>query len=280
LEKFNVQLAPIPIPELTNEIKRVIKEENENIKRTLDFVKEHTKVCISNAQLETIGALKLAMQNLATKYNCNAAAIQCWNALQDELGIMPCAANSMLTDEGLPVVCETDIHGAISSLMISAATMNTTPPLFCDWTVRHPTNENAELLQHCGSWPISLATDKPEVGVPLAFNHPGSLAAVYPNGNLTIARFDGDNGEYSMLLGTAKAVPAPYTKGPYLWVEVADLDRLEEKIVTGPYVHHCSAVYGNVVPVLYEACKYIGIKADLFDPIEEEVMAIIRGSIT
>jgi hypothetical protein len=32
-----------------------------------------------------------------------------------------------------------------------------------------------------------------------------------------------------------------------------------------------------VVPVLYEACKYIGIKPDLYDPIEEQVKAIIRG---
>lgn len=31
------------------------------------------------------------------------------------------------------------------------------------------------------------------------------------------------------------------------------------------------------VPVLYEACKYIGIKPDLYDPIEEEVKAYLRG---
>ena len=60
-------------------------------------------------------------------------------------------------------------------------------------------------------------------------------------------------------------------------VEVENIKRLEEKIVTGPYIHHCVGVYEDVVPVLYEACKYIGIKADLYDPIEEQVKAYLRG---
>ena len=84
------------------------------------------------------------------KYGCSAAAIQCWNALQDEIGIMPCAANSLLNEEGLPVVCETDIHGAVTAILAEAAGMDETRTFFADWTVRHPDNENGELLQHCG----------------------------------------------------------------------------------------------------------------------------------
>lgn len=62
-----------------------------------------------------------------------------------------------------------------------------------------------------------------------------------------------------------------------LWVEVENLDRLEDKLVQGPYIHHCVGVHQDVVPVLYEACKYIGVTPDLYDPIEEKVKAIIRG---
>ena len=111
-----------------------------------------------------IAALKVAMRTLADKYGCNAAAIQCWNALQSEIGIMPCAANSLMNEEGFPVVCETDIHGAITAIMLEAAGMDTTRTFFADWTVRHPDNENGELLQHCGPWPISCAACKPTIG--------------------------------------------------------------------------------------------------------------------
>ncbi len=33
----------------------------------------------------------------------------------------------------------------------------------------------------------------------------------------------------------------------------------------------------NVVPILYEACKYIGVQPDFYDPIEEDVKAYLRG---
>ena len=54
-----------------------------------------------------------------------------------------------------------------------------------------------------------------------------------------------------------------------------DWKRLENKIVTGPYIHHCVGIHKDVVPVLYEACKYLGVKPDLYDPIEAEVQAAI-----
>ena len=78
------------------------------------------------------------MKTLIEKYGCIGSAIQCWNALQGEIGIMPCAANSILNEKGIPVVCETDIHGAITAVMAEAAVMNETRRFFADWTVRHP----------------------------------------------------------------------------------------------------------------------------------------------
>ena len=276
LEKFNIQLAPIPLPELTSEMKKA-KEEGEMVAQTIAYCKENFNVTLNDEQLENVAALKVAMRSLATKYGCNAGAIQCWNALQDEIGIMPCAANSLLNEEGFPVVCETDIHGAITAVMAEAAGMNQARTFFADWTVRHPDNDNAELLQHCGPWPISCASCKPTIGYPLAFDYPGAVEFEAKHGEMTLCRFDGDNGEYSLLLGNAKGVDGPYTKGTYVWVEVENWKRLEAKIVEGPYIHHCVGIHSDIVPILYEACKYIGVKPDLYDDNEEEVKAYIRG---
>lgn len=276
LEKFNIQLSPIPLPELTEEIAKA-KEEGTEVAKTVAYCKENFNVCIKDNELENVAALKVAMRNLATKYGCNAGAIQCWNALQKEIGIMPCAANSLLNEEGFPVVCETDIHGAITAIMAEAAGMDEARTFFADWTVRHPDNENGELLQHCGPWPISCASCKPTIGYPLAFSHPGAVEAEAKHGEMTLCRFDGDNGEYSLLLGNAKGVEGPYTKGTYVWVEVKNWKRLEAKIVEGPYIHHCVGIHKDIVPVLYEACKYIGVKPDLYDDNDEEVKAYIRG---
>ncbi len=230
LEKFNVQLAPIPMPELTEAVKAA-KAEGTKVAEVINYVNENMNVAIKPAELENVAALKVAMKNLADKYGCKAIAIQCWNALQGELGIMPCAANSLL---------------------VEAASLDDTRSFFADWTVRHPDNENGELLQHCGPWPISVAKEKPTIGYPLAFDHPGAVEAEAKHGLMTLARFDGDNGEYSLLLGNARGVEGPYTKG-------------------------CVGIHKDVVPVLYEACKYIGVKPDLYDNNEEQVKAYLRG---
>ena len=276
LEKFNIQLSPIPMPELTAEMKKA-KAERTEVDEVIAYVKESMIIEVNDAQLENVAALKVAMSHLMKKYGCQAAAIQCWNALQDEIGIMPCAANALLNEEGYPVVCETDIHGAITALITEAAGMGEIRSFFADWTIRHPDIPNGELLQHCGPWPISVACEKPRLTYPLAFDHPGAITAEAKHGEVTLCRFDGDNGEYSLLLGRAKGVDGPKGMGTYLWVEVDNIKRLEAKIVEGPYIHHCVGIHKDVVPVLYEACKYMGIAPDLYDPIEEEVKAYLRG---
>lgn len=130
LEKFNIQLAPIPMPELIEAVKEA-KAEGSRVKEVIQYVKANMIIQIKEDDLENVAALKVAMKELAQKYGCNAIAIQCWNYLQNELGIMPCAANALLNDEGIPVVCETDIHGAITALLVEAAGMGETRSFFC-----------------------------------------------------------------------------------------------------------------------------------------------------
>lgn len=276
LEKFNIQLAPIPMGELVDEVRKNLGNVAET-QEVMTYCRANMNIAIKDDELEKVAAMKVAMKHLAEKYGCNAIAIQCWNQLQTELGIMPCAANALLNEEGIPTVCETDIHGAITALLVEAAGMGQVRSFFADWTIRHPDCPNGELLQHCGPWPISVAGEKPTITYPLAFDHPGSITAEAKHGDVSLVRFDGDLGQYSLLLGHAKGIDGPKGLGTYLWVEVDNIKRLEAKLVEGPYIHHCVGIHKDVVPVLYEACKYIGVKPDLYDPIEEEVKAYLRG---
>lgn len=276
LEKFNIQLAPIPMGELVDEVRKNLGNVAET-QEVMTYCRANMNIAIKDDELEKVAAMKVAMKHLAEKYGCNAIAIQCWNQLQTELGIMPCAANALLNEEGIPTVCETDIHGAITALLVEAAGMGQVRSFFADWTIRHPDCPNGELLQHCGPWPISVAGEKPTITYPLAFDHPGSITAEAKHGDVSLVRFDGDLGQYSLLLGHAKGIDGPKGMGTYLWVEVDNIKRLEAKLVEGPYIHHCVGIHKDVVPVLYEACKYIGVKPDLYDPIEEEVKAYLCG---
>ena len=190
LEKFGIQLFPINMIELVDKVTALIASGDPEIDRTVGWIHKNMDVCVGEEDVRRVAALKTAMKHFAEKNGCNAVAIQCWDALQQALHMMPCCANAMLTEEGLPVACETDIHGAITSIMVQAAGMGATPSFFVDWSVRHPENENGELLQHCGPWPVSLAKKRAKLDRPFAFpDHcPGSVVAEMKGGEISLFR--------------------------------------------------------------------------------------------
>ena len=277
IERFNVRVHPVSLPELKEEMEQVGEAEIDAVAQTM---RETMHIDVPETAVRSTAALKCAMKRLMDRFGCKAAAIQCWNALQGHIGLFPCVANSLLNDEGYPVVCETDIHGAITSLIVQAATRGEQVPFFADWTVPHPTNENGELLQHCGPWPASLMKEKPRFGAPFAFNysHPGALHGEIRGGDMSIVRFDGDNGEYRLLMGHAKGIDGTKNQGTYVWIEVENLKKLEAKIVEGPYIHHCVGVHADVLPVLHEALKFIpDLKSDYYDTQDAAMDAVLRG---
>lgn len=273
LEQFNIHLYPVALPDITSEMKRIQEKGEEDYRETVAAIQEADRT-VSRNSAEMAAALKEAMKHFAHHYGCQAIAIQCWSALQAETGIMPCLANALLTEEGIPVACETDIHGAVTAVMLQAASESV--PFFADVTIRHPDNDNAELLWHCGNFPPSLAKDRHAVsfcGNPyMADENFGIVQNRLRDGTLTLTRFDGDHGSYRLLLGEVHTTEGPHNRGSYVWIETGDWVKWEHHLVEGPYIHHVSGAYGNYADILAEACKYIpGLEPDPVDPDMEEL---------
>lgn len=102
--------SAIPMPELTAAVKKAVQDRTE-VDEVMQYCRANMEILIKDSELQNVAALKVAMKRLAGKYGCQAIAIQCWNQLQSELGIMPCAANALLNDEGIPVVCDSLLLG-------------------------------------------------------------------------------------------------------------------------------------------------------------------------
>lgn len=280
LERFDIRVHPVTLEEVKQEMNQILQQRPCELDQLIHQITQTMHIQVSEEAVEQTAALKLAIQAMAKRFHCRGAAIQCWNAMQDVLGLFPCVANALLSEEGFPVACETDIHGAITSIIANAASIEHRVSFFADWTVPHPTNPNGELLQHCGPWAPSLMKEKPTFGSPFAFHHshPGSLHGEIKGGDMSILRFDGDNGVYQMLMGHAVGIDGPFNQGTYVWIEVENLKKLEDKLVCGPYVHHCVGIHEDVLPQVYEACKYLdALSPDVYDDSEERIMGIIRG---
>ena len=70
LEKFNIQLSPIPMPELTDAVKAA-KEAGTEVAAVMQYCREHMDIKIKDDELENVAALKVAMKGLVEKYGCH-----------------------------------------------------------------------------------------------------------------------------------------------------------------------------------------------------------------
>ncbi|GAB2603345.1 L-fucose/L-arabinose isomerase family protein [Spirosoma areae] len=259
METFGIEIVPINIGVVKQKMDEIRQTQGETIERISDDWcgkidcsepgKDWTK---------KVAALKLTYQELANTYQCTALASECWTVMPQVLGVMPCLALAELTEAGLPVSCETDVNGIITSMLLTAAARGKTPSFFGEFTMRHPDDDNTELIWHCGPFPHSLRKDDARP----------RIVQERPNweikgGDITIARFDGDRGSYKLFAGHAEGVDGPKTTGTYIWAKVDNWPKWERKFMEGPYIHHVSCIHGQYATVLKEACKYIpGLEYD------------------
>jgi len=283
LERFGIEVVTTTLVDVATAVKRKLAEgkavraEAASLKAKADCSR------LKDDEVARVAALKLALLDWVEAEGLSSVALQCWTALQETLDMAPCFVHGELTELGVPVACETDIHGAVTSVMLQAAAQGTTPTFFADLTIRHPEHENRELLWHCGPFPLALKAEDEPATVGPHYMMPRPMPAVgewrLRGGDVTLGRFDGDRGEYRLLLGHARGADGPRTRGTYLWVEVGDWPKWEEALIRGPYIHHIVGVHGKLAPVLYEACRYIpGLEPECVEPTEEDILAHWRGA--
>lgn len=263
LEKFGVEVVPVSVAEISKWAFALIEQEDAEYLDILQRLKDRFENRSQSAQgLEKTAALAVAIRHWAADWKVDAIALQCWNALQAAMDVFPCVAAALLTEEGLPIACETDINGAITMLLLDAASMGKTSVL-ADLTIRHPEEEDVELLWHCGNFPYSMSRGGNEITD--KGRHPRGLAhnwEIY-GGDVTVARFDGLSGKYYLLMGEAEGAEGPANKGTYLWTRFKDWPKWENRFIYGPYIHHVGIVHGKYTQILYNACRYIdGLEAD------------------
>ena len=85
-------------------------------------------------------------------------------------------------------------------------------------------------------------------------------------GPITIARFDGDRGEYQLAVGQGESMDGPDTQNNYVWMKVDDWPHWERTLIQGPWIHHTAMGYGHCAAALVDACRFVpGLEAVRLD---------------
>ncbi len=252
-EKFGINISTVNLIVFEQKVNRILEEKAEQLKADVAALKGKMDTTGNDdAALTNMLAFVYAYKEIFADTKADVLTTECWSALPLAFGVTPCLAMSLLADEGYMVVCESDICGAITQAILAAATRGEGKPLFGEFTVRNPINPNSELLWHCGPFPYSMKQDGETASLP-----GGRLAFRAKDGEYTLARFQSDRGNYTLLGGKFKTTDGPKTGGTYIWGEFENWPKLERKLIDGPYIHHMSELCGNYEEVLREFCKYV-----------------------
>ncbi len=263
VEKFGINMNNYNIAQFEEKFGKVLISKASELSKDIEEIKSKYDVSgMSDDDIRKLAAFVYAYIDVFEETGADVLASECWTAMPLALGSNPCLAMSILYDMGYIVACESDVYGAITCALLRCASRGKAAPLFGEFTTRHPENKNAELLWHCGPFPYSIKAENEKARL---FNTKPSFKA--RDGRYTIARFQGDEGKYTLLGGEFKTTDGPHTFGTYLWAEFKDLSGIEKKLINGPYIHHMTEAYGSYAEILEEFCKYIpGLD---YDPIEE-----------
>ena len=252
-EKFGVDVVSINLIEAMNELKAIYESQEKELEAELPALKEKFDCTgVSDEILKKLLAVCKYFESITKFYDCNIIGTDCWSGFATGWGVPPCLAMSLLVDKDIHVTCEGDIHMAITNVLLLSATRGKECVIQGEFTSRHPENDNAELLWHCGSFPVRYAESGKKPAI--INNKPVFKMA---DGEYTIARFQADAGKYYMFADKFKTCDGPTTWGTYMWAEFDNLPALEKKLIEGPYIHHMTEIPGDYTEYVKEFVRYV-----------------------
>lgn len=261
LERFRVEVLPLDMVAFLDHVRQRAKasrrrylEEARELKRKVTVVgfKDDDPLC-------RILAMRDQMLELVRDHGLDGITLQDFTSLVDALGTYGFFANSLVADR-VPLAMESDVHGAISAVLMHRAIYAEAPVFLTEFTVRHPKDDHGVLLWHAGA-----PTEMRKPGARMKLGHhwilPSRLAGMphFPlrEGPITVTRFDGDRGDYRLAVGEGKSMRGPPTLNNAVWMKVDDWPCWEKQLIHGPFPHHTVMAYGRHGRALVEACKYI-----------------------
>jgi L-fucose isomerase-like protein len=185
------------------------------------------------------------------------SAVQCWTAMQEFFGIMPCTLMSMMSNNLMPSACETDMIGMIGMYILQL--VSGTPSAIVDWNNNYGDDPDKAVIFHCSNLPKHFFEDirmdfNEIIGTSMGKeNSFGTVVGRLKTGPMTYCRASTDDlhGRMRAYVGEGEMTPDPIKSfGGYGVVRVPGLQDLLQYVCKNGYEHHVSvnlSSYGRAV---------------------------------
>jgi len=266
LEASGISVETLDLSELLGWANKML-DTNDDVQEKLAAIRAYTRTDgIPETSLVKMAKLGVGIDTWMADNELAASAVQCWTALEEFYGIVPCTLMSMMSNACCSSACETDIAGVVGMHALALAAGS--PAALLDWNNNYGGDPDKGVVFHCSNLPkdffLDQRMDYQEIiaGSVGKENTYGTVGGRIKPGPMTYCRVSTDdlNGVMAAYVGQGAFTEDPLdTFGGYGVVEIPDLQGLLEFICEHGFEHHVAATLAPVADAVEEALlKYLG----------------------
>jgi len=266
LEQHGISIETVDLTEILGRIHRM-KDSDDAAQQKLAAIKNYVSTQgISDEALMKMAKLGAVVDHWMKETEVVMSAVQCWTALEEYFGVVPCTIMSMMSNELLPSACEVDICGVVGMYALQLA--SGTPSALLDWNNNYGDDPDKAVCFHCSNLPkhffADVRMDFQEIiaGTVGKANTFGTCVGRVKAGAMSFCRVSTSDtsGKLRSYVGQGEFTNDPLdTFGGAGVVRIERLQDLLRYICRNGYEHHVAANFSTVAAVVHEAGeRYLG----------------------
>ncbi len=278
LERAGISVETLDLSEIIGRAERV-KPGDARLKAKIEQIRNYVSTKgVPDAAIVKMAQFGVVLDEWVTEQQLVATAIQCWTALEEYYGVVPCTLMSIMSNALKPSACETDIAGVIGMYALVLASGK--PSALIDWNNNYGEDPEKGVIFHCSNLPIDVfvspseGKEIPPEDIPM-MDYQAIIGGTVGNENtygtivgrikaepFTFCRVSTDdfNGRILAYVGEGEVTKDPLrTFGGVGVVHVKNFQKLLRYICDNGFEHHTAINLSQVAWSVNEAfSKYLG----------------------
>ena len=266
LETAGISIETVDLSEILGRIHRMSDQDPAAVAKLEAIHKYVPTSGVPADALLRMAKLGAVIDGWMAETEVSISAVQCWTALEEYFGVVPCTIMSMMSENLMSSACEVDICGVIAMHAMQAA--SGTPSALLDWNNNYGDDPDKAVCFHCSNLPkhffkeAKMEFQQIIAGTVGAQNAYGTCEGRVKPGVMSFARFSTDDAEGTIqgYVGEGEFTDDPLlTFGGAGVVRIPRLQELLRYICENGFEHHVAANLAPVAAAVHEAAtKYMG----------------------
>ncbi|MCH8121302.1 MAG: L-fucose/L-arabinose isomerase family protein [Planctomycetes bacterium] len=266
LELSGISIETIDLSEVLGRV-ALLADNDRGVKKKLNAIQNYIPTkSVPADKLLKMAKFGYVVDKWVRETELDGTAIQCWTALEEFFGIVPCTLMSIMSESLVPSACEVDIAGLLGMYILQLA--GGMPSAILDWNNNYGSDPDKTVLFHCSNLPKSFfensKMDYQEIiaGAVGKDNTYGTIVGRIAPGKATFCRTTTDDaaGIIGVYVGEGEFTNDKLdTFGGYGVMKIANLQELMQYVCKMGFEHHVAVSRTEKADAIAEALdNYMG----------------------